>query len=121
MTFPGEDYEVIKEELQKFFRKSDVHREDTENGTIFIVDSYVVRREGVESKCRVALLLQGKAREVLVEQGYEHVKKYLTGHERKKDVSGTSWFSIPIANFWDPQRPAYWFLERNLTKFFIRN
>lgn len=121
MTFPGEDYEVIRNELQKFYRKSDVQREDTDNGTIFVVDSYGIGSDGGGMRCRVALLLQGKAREILVEDGKVNLEHYLTGHERKKEVLGIRWLSIPIANFWDPQRPAYWFMERSLTKFFNRN
>lgn len=117
----SEENKDIVADLKKFFRKSDVTAEENGSGVIFIVDSYIIRSEGEDAKCRVALYLQGKAKEVLVEEGCPHLKGYLTGMERKKEIEGASWTSIPISNFWEPQRPAYWFIERNLTKFFVKD
>lgn len=113
------DNEKIESELKKFYRNSEVEASKTPSGLLFVIDSYLVRNVSHHS-CLVALLISDGAGQVLVDPESEATRQHVRGSETTITIGSRKWLSVPRRYLWEYDRPAYWFVERNLTEFFRR-
>lgn len=112
------DSEDVMRDLRKFYRGCEVEQADTDSGTVYIVRGYLIRGSEKEEKCNVGLHIGEKVKEVLVDRDSADISRFLSGNEQTKEAAGRNWIVVPVTTFWEFHRPAYWFMERNLTKFF---
>lgn len=117
MAYPEIDSETVYEELKKFYKKAEITSTDLEDGTLFTIDSYQIRKQG-DSRCRVGLFFHKGRGEVLVDSSSEKAASFRTGNEKRAEHAGIKWIVVPEKYFWEFGRPAYWFVERNLTSYF---
>lgn len=119
MLISDEEKESIGNDLRLFYRKSKVEVSDTDPGTLFTIGSYRIR-DSLGLECTVALLLREGRSDVLVDGDFPELDSYVDGREETVTVNGKKWLSVPKKFHRLSGKPAYWFVERNLTSFFLK-
>ena len=117
MPLPEVNDESVRNDLKKFYRKSGIESTEYDSGTLFTISSYPVRAENIGQVTAGLFFHKGRG-EVLIDSETEGIEHYLTGEEKTWEAGGRKWIVVPEKFFWEFGRPAYWFVERNLTVFF---
>lgn len=111
------DKDKIEQELARFYRNSRVYMEELGNDLLFIIEEYRIR-DTAGLSCRAALIFGSGKPSVLIDSTFDNVAEYTDSLSGSIMLGENKWYPVRTNYFWDDEKPAYWFVERNLTEFF---